>query len=109
MIISNDEAVGELEKVVDYFLMHNRAIVNRVDDSVVRSTKSGALLLRRGRGYSPLWMKLNFRLESPVVAFGADIQSAGAIGFNDKVVLTQYVGDVDDASNLEELDTLNFL
>jgi hydrogenase maturation protein HypF len=110
MVTSNEEALGELKGIVEYFLLHNRNIVNRVDDSVVRPSEIGPIFLRRGRGYTPLWIKLRFKLKRPIIAFGAEIQNAGAIGLNDKVVLTQYIGDVDDASNLEELDRyLEFL
>lgn len=110
MVTRNDEARRELSGIVDYFLMHNRRIVNRVDDSVIRPSEEGPLFLRRGRGYAPMWITLSRKLERDVVAFGAELQNAGAIGFGDKVVLTQYIGDVDEAANLGELDRyLKFL
>ncbi len=104
MVIKNEDALRELKGIVDFFLLHNREIVNRVDDSVVRLSECGPLFLRRGRGYAPSWLKLRKPLRRKVVAFGAEIQNAGALGFGDKIVLTQYIGDVDDATNLEELD-----
>ena len=92
-----------LSKYVDYILQHNREIVNRVDDSVLRKTRGEYVMLRRGRGYAPLWVRLGRQLPSEVVAFGADIQSAGAVGFEDKAVLTQYVGELRDAETLADL------
>ncbi|MEM3033978.1 MAG: carbamoyltransferase HypF, partial [Nitrososphaerota archaeon] len=88
MCISDIEAFEKLAVIADYFLTHNREIVNRVDDSVARFTGGRVVLLRRGRGYSPRWVRLPFQVDREVVAFGAMLQSAGAVAFEDKVVLT---------------------
>lgn len=93
-----------LRDYVDYFLIHDRAIVNRVDDSVVRFTNGRLTIIRRGRGYAPAWLRLRFRVPKSVIAFGAELQSAGAVAFDDKVVLTQYIGDVDDYEVLGDLE-----
>ncbi|MCD6324651.1 MAG: carbamoyltransferase HypF [Desulfurococcales archaeon] len=101
----NDECVTRyLRNVIDYVLSHDREIVNRVDDSVVRFTRNSPVLLRRGRGYAPRWIKINKELGQEVIALGADLQSAGAVGFEDKVVLTQYIGDLDNPETISELD-----
>jgi len=104
MCIDEECAYKELRSIVDYYLVHNRVIVNRVDDSVLRFTDGEPVLLRRGRGYAPTWIRLKFKLKKPVIAFGAELQTTGAIAFDDKVVLTQYIGDVDDPDVLEDLD-----
>ncbi|MEM1927637.1 MAG: carbamoyltransferase HypF [Acidilobaceae archaeon] len=93
----------ELENVVDYVVEHERAIAHRVDDSVVRFTDGEPVLLRRGRGYAPAWVTIPFNLPDSA-AVGAELQSAGAVGFEDKVVLTQYIGDVDEPATLEDLE-----
>ncbi|MGB9630834.1 MAG: Sua5/YciO/YrdC/YwlC family protein, partial [Candidatus Methanodesulfokora sp.] len=89
MCRDEDSARRELGGVVDYFLHHNRRIVNRVDDSVLRITNGRVTMIRRGRGYAPMWFELPSKLERPVVALGAELQNAGAIAFDDKVVMTQ--------------------
>jgi len=94
----------QLRGVVDYVLNHNRVIVNRVDDSVARFTRGRLVLIRRGRGYAPKWIRLGFSTPREIIAFGAELQNAGAIAFEDKVVLTQYIGDTDDYDTLLELD-----
>ncbi len=104
MCIDEECAYRELAGFVDYFLLHNRRIVNRVDDSVVRLTAGEPTFLRRGRGYAPVWIRVPLRFSRPVVAFGAELQTAGAVAFEDKVVLTQYIGDADDYDVLEDLD-----
>ena len=88
-------AKSRLSKIADYFLVHDREIVNRVDDSVIRKTGDQYVILRRGRGHAPLWITVNRDLGGEFIAFGGDVASAGAVGFEDKVVLTQFIGDLD--------------
>lgn len=97
-------AKARLSDIVDFFVLHNRRIINRVDDSVLRFTDNQVTFLRRSRGYAPSWIYLPFRLRKPVIAFGAELQNAGAIGFDNKVVLTQYIGDTDEIENLDYLN-----
>ncbi len=104
MCTRDDEAFERLRGIVDYFLTHNRVIVNRVDDSVARFTAGRFTLLRRGRGYAPKWLQLPFHASKEVVAFGAMLQSAGAVAFDDKVVLTQFIGDVDEYGSFLDLE-----
>ena len=103
MCIKNDEAVKKLRGIVDYHLLHNRRIVNRVDDSVLRFTYDKVSMLRRGRGYAPYWLILGSELNREVIAFGAMLQNAGGVGFEDKAVLTQYIGDCDEFRTLLDL------
>jgi len=93
----------KLKDVVDFVLYHNRKIVNRVDDSVLRVSSGRVLFLRRSRGYAPLWIKVKRYLKHDVVAVGAELQNAGAVGFQDKVLPTQYIGDTDELETLSEL------
>ncbi|MCS7105388.1 MAG: carbamoyltransferase HypF [Thermofilaceae archaeon] len=102
-ICKGTEALRELSGIADYFLVHNREIVNRVDDSVIRLTAGEPQMLRRSRGYVPRWVKLPFRIRGEVIALGAHLDNTGAIAFEDKVVPTQYLGDMD---NLENIDFL---
>ncbi|MDK2383720.1 MAG: Sua5/YciO/YrdC/YwlC family protein, partial [Candidatus Korarchaeota archaeon] len=99
MCIDEECARRELAGIADYFLLHDRAIVNRVDDSVVRLSGGEPVFLRRSRGYAPRWVRLPYRLPE-ALALGADLQTAGAVAFEDKVVLTQYIGDVDEPAVL---------
>ena len=103
MCITNECALEKLKNIVDYHLLHNREIVNRVDDSVVRETNGRITFLRRSRGYAPKWIRLPLKFSDVVLAFGADLQTAGGILFDDKLILTQYIGDIDEFENLEFL------
>ena len=109
-ICTGVEALEELKGIADYFLLHNREIVNRVDDSVVRLTDGIPQLLRRARGYAPRWIRVPFKLEREVIALGAHLSNAGAVAFEDRVIPTQYVGDMDCLENVEFLlSALKFL
>ena len=104
------DALRELRDFVDYFLVHNREIVNRADDSVVRLSNKRPVFLRRSRGYAPKWIKTPFRFEKVVVAMGAQIANAGAVAFDRYIVPTQYIGDMENYQVLKYLEeALNFL
>jgi len=109
-MISDDSRLRELTSIVDYILTHNRRIVHRVDDSVVRPTHGGLVILRYGRGYAPRILKLRHNLRRPVIAFGGDLETNGAVGFDDKIILAPYSGDMDNPKVLEEhISNLEFL
>ena len=100
----DEECVKEkLSRVVDYVLIHDREIVNRVDDSVIRKTGDNYLLLRRSRGYTPAWIELPLDLNGEYIAFGGDLNNNGAIGFENKIVLTQYIGDMESLNAQRDL------
>lgn len=93
----------ELHDVVDYIIEHNRDIAHRVDDSVLRFTDGEPVFLRRSRGYAPAWIEVSLKIPDSV-AVGAELQVAGAVGFDNKVILTQFIGDVDEPDNLNDLE-----
>lgn len=96
-------AKEKLSSIVDYFLVHDREIVNRVDDSVLRWTRDNLVFLRRSRGYAPLWIRIGVKLKGEYIAFGADLSTAGGIGFDDKIILTQYIGDIDEPATMSDM------
>ncbi|MEX2689694.1 MAG: carbamoyltransferase HypF [Candidatus Njordarchaeum guaymaensis] len=98
-------AKEQLSDFIDYYLIHNRRIINRVDDSVIRFTDGHITMLRRARGFAPTWFELPFSTKHPLIAFGAELQNAGGIGFENKAVLTQFVGDTDSFENLSFLES----
>jgi len=82
----------------DYFLLHEREIYMRCDDSVVRLTNGKPAFLRRSRGWVPLPVQLPKVAEKVIVALGAEQNTAACLVRNDKAILTQYVGTI---KNLE--------
>ncbi|MEM3986596.1 MAG: carbamoyltransferase HypF [Candidatus Methanomethylicia archaeon] len=103
MCTSLGEALVELRGIVDYIVDHEREIVHRVDDSVLRFTDGRPVFLRRGRGYAPEWVEVGFRIVE-AAAVGGELQSVGGVGFEDKIVLTQFIGDVDEPAQLWSLE-----
>lgn len=103
MCIDEDCAKEKLSSIVDYFLLHDREIVNRVDDSVLRWTGNNLVFLRRSRGYAPLWIRIGVKLRGEYIAFGADLSTAGGIGFDDRIILTQYIGDIDEPASMTDM------
>ncbi|MHB1017178.1 MAG: Kae1-like domain-containing protein, partial [Coriobacteriia bacterium] len=101
----NAEALERLPNIADTFLMHDRDIYSRYDDSVVRHTPDvGVESIRRARGYAP------FPLRSPL-AEGADVLAAGPEQKNTFCLLTgehafisQHIGDMENAETLESYE-----
>ncbi len=102
MLIENSRILGELAGVVDAFLLHDRRIVARCDDSVVRWGPAGPVFLRRSRGWVPEPISLNLG-PAPLLALGGDLNVTFALYASGKVFLSQHIG------NTEELETLEFL
>lgn len=103
-VIDNEEARGKLGVLADSFLMHDRAIVNRLDDSVVRVTRSGPAILRRARGLAPAPLDLHeaFRSVPPILAMGGELKSTFCLLRDGQAVLSQHMGDLENRPALED-------
>jgi hydrogenase maturation protein HypF len=97
IITDPQEALGKLSGVADLFLYHDRRILFRTDDSVERNTRSGErVFLRRSRGYVPRLIPLKTALNGTVLAVGADLKNAPALGRESDIYLAPYIGDLED-------------
>lgn len=104
MVTSTEEALKKLSGIVDYYLTHDRDIVNRCDDSVVRVSNGVPTFLRRSRGYVPLPIEFpGIHNNKVIVAFGGDLNVTVSILRENRCYVSQHIGD------LENLDTLEFL
>ncbi len=103
IVIEEKEALKRLGGDVDYFLLHNRPIAHRCDDSVIRLHGREPILVRRSRGYAPEPIILNSSSDRCVLAVGAEENVNACIRQGNKAFISQYVGDV------ENLETLQFL
>ena len=101
MLVDNAEAMAKLRGEVDHFLIHDRLIVNRCDDSVVKFIDGKPAFLRRSRGYVPEPIKLQFRSERSVLAVGAELNVSAAILVGDRCFVSQYIGDTNKVETLE--------
>ncbi|MBI4914880.1 MAG: carbamoyltransferase HypF [Acidobacteria bacterium] len=91
----NREALERLSGVADLFLLHDRDVVRRVDDSVVRSTPAGPVVLRRARGYVPDPLPLPVAALRPVLAMGPYLQATACLAAGGDAFFSQHVGDLD--------------
>jgi hydrogenase maturation protein HypF len=91
----NREAVESLAGVADCFLLHDRDIVRRVDDSVVRTSPRGPALVRRARGWVPEPLPLPVSSPKVIVATGGHLQVTACVVQGKQAFLSQHVGDLD--------------
>jgi len=108
--IGNEEAREKLGKIADYFLLHNREIVNRVDDSVVRVTGNHLQVLRRARGYAPAPIRLpaGFEPAPPILAMGSELKNTFCLLREGEAILSQHLGDLENAAAIAAYrETLN--
>ncbi len=94
---ANDEAITCLGGIADLFLLHDREIVTRVDDSLQRLVAGQPLLLRRARGLAPEPLSVPWELP-PLLACGAGLKNTFSLSRGRSVYLSQHLGDLD---NLE--------
>lgn len=93
----DDEVIQRLASVADAFLVHNRGIHTRTDDSIARVMAGRPLLLRRSRGFVPRALAL-FGESQPILAVGAELKNVVCLTRGDRAFLSQHVGDL---KNLE--------
>lgn len=95
MLTVPETAVTKLAGIADAFLHHNRPIERPVDDSVVRIVSGLPRVIRAGRGMCPLERDLPFRLAEPVLALGGHMKSTISLAFENRVVISPHLGDLD--------------
>jgi hydrogenase maturation protein HypF len=96
------EPVSITEKIGKYFLTHERRIVNRCDDSVLKVIEDKTFFLRRSRGYTPIPIRLPINCRD-TIAVGAELNNVICTVKKNKCYLSQYVGDT------SKYETFNFL
>ncbi|MHC5744822.1 MAG: carbamoyltransferase HypF [Nostoc sp.] len=108
--IDNEEAKEKLGTIADYFLFHNREIINRVDDSVVRVIGDKVQIIRRARGYAPASISLppGFDNVPQILAMGSELKNTFCLLREGEAILSQHLGDLENAAALNAYqETLN--
>ena len=101
IVISNEEALERLKGIADYYLLHNRDIYTRSDDSVVYIANKSETMLRRSRGYCPLPIHLGCQVER-ILACGGELKNTVCLTRDKDAFVSQYIGD------LENLEAFTF-
>ena len=92
-VLKNEHAVEQLADLTDFYLCHNRDILQRADDSLVRVAFDGLETLRRARGYVPDEIPLETQSVKNVLALGSDLKNTFCLLRHNKAVLSQHIGD----------------
>jgi hydrogenase maturation protein HypF len=101
IVTRNDEARERLGGVADWFLVHDRDIFMRTDDSVARVYQGVPRVLRRSRGYAPQTVHLRAAMPE-LLACGGELKNAFCLTKGNHAILSQHIGD------LENYETLAF-
>ena len=96
IIIDNTKALQTFSGIADGVLIYDRDIENRTDDSVVRVVRDIPAIIRRSRGFVPSPVNLNLNTEG-ILATGAEQVNTFCIGKGSKAILSQYIGDLQNA------------
>ena len=96
LAVGNAEALERLGDVADAFLLHDREIVAPVDDSVVRASPAGPVLLRRARGWSPLPLELPVASPRPFIAVGGHLKNTFTLVQGAGAYVSPHIGDLED-------------
>ena len=99
--IDNSEALKRLAPVADAFLLHDRAILQRYDDSVVRVVRGRTELVRRSRGFAPFPLHLPFSTGEHILAVGPEQKNTFCLAREDHAFVSQHIGDMENADTLE--------
>lgn len=105
MVTANAEALAQLGDIADLFLVHDREIVTRVDDSVVRVIGGAPAILRRSRGYVPRAIETRATFDEPILACGAHLKNTFAIATGNNVFLGPHIGDLENLATFEAYET----
>ncbi len=98
----DDDALRRLGKIAEYFLVHDREIHMRCDDSVARIIGKQELLIRRSRGYAPQPIAVAVRFVQPVLACGAYLKNTFCLGKERQAFMSHHIGDLE---NYETFDS----
>jgi len=99
----NDDALARLNRIADYFLIHNRKIHIRCDDSVYRIWNNKTYPLRRSRGFVPSALPYKNGFICPILACGPEQKNTFALAQSNHIYLSQHIGDL---VNFEVLQSL---
>jgi hydrogenase maturation protein HypF len=98
-----DEELVRLERIADRFLVHDRPIATRTDDSVVRAVRGGPLMLRRSRGFVPARLDLPIASPRPLLGAGAEQKNAFCLASGARAWPSHHIGDIKNYETLQSL------
>ncbi|MEK7519691.1 MAG: carbamoyltransferase HypF [Patescibacteria group bacterium] len=103
IICDTNDGFRKLSGIADYFLVHDRPISNRCDDSVLswHSVLKREIFMRRSRGFVPLSVRSPFSFQKSVLATGGQMKSVFAVTQGTNAVMSQHIGELEHADTAE--------
>ena len=101
----DSEALERLKGIADYFLVHDREIFMRCDDSVVKVVEDKETILRRSRGYAPSPVRLQYSFPKPVLACGAFLKNTFCLARGNHAFLSHHIGDLENTETMNSYET----
>lgn len=102
--MENEEAIRRLGHIADYFLVHNRDIYSRYDDSVARVFHGELVMLRRARSFAPFPIHLPFKAK-PILATGPELKNTFCLTKDNYAFISQHIGDMENLETEEHFKT----
>ena len=100
----DDDARERLCRIADRFLVHDRPIATRTDDSVVRVVRERPLMLRRSRGYVPASLDLPVAATQGLLGVGAEQKNAFCVAKDGRAWPSHHIGDLKNYETLQSLE-----
>ena len=91
----DEDAKQRLNKIADYFLVHDRPVHIRTDDSVVRSLNEREIVVRRSRGYAPAPIRTAFQFQRNLLACGAELKNTFCLARGHSAFVSHHIGDLE--------------
>lgn len=105
LITQDQEATLKLSTIADKIITHNRSIVTRIDDSVMRVIEQKPFFIRRARGFVPTRIKLPYAIPS-ILALGGQLKNTFCITREDEAFVSQHIGTLDNKATTDFLKNL---
>lgn len=101
IITTKEDIFLKLSNLVDFVLDYNREILNSCDDSIVQVVNEKIIKLRNSRGYAPSSLKFDGKFSKKILSLGANQKSTFSIAFDNKIITSPYLGDLDSIFSIE--------
>ena len=98
--IGNEEALERLRPLADFVLLHDREILQRCDDSIIRCVGKVKRVIRRARGFVPQPFMLKWPTKHRILACGGELKNVVALSRDREIFLSQHIGDLDNPAAL---------
>jgi hydrogenase maturation protein HypF len=100
---SDSEALEKLGSIADYFILHNREIASRYDDSVMAVINNRSVVVRRARGLAPNPLELPYKSRS-VLAAGPELKNTFCLTRGNYAFVRQHIGDMENPDTVEHFE-----